>query len=207
MPRVSEMTEEKEYPRRKHPRLTGYDYSESGRYFVTICSDHNKSIFSEIVFDHSKASENDWFLPVGRGLAPAVCTTDSTRWYFGGYGVKNKMVGQICENLFEEIEKRFPCLEVEYYVIMPNHIHMIAVLHNPKETAGASPRPTLHDIVCAYKSLVTRYRNKMFGQTGTRIFQTSYYEHIIRNDREYANIIRYISENPARFAIDGKEPF
>ena len=90
---------------------------------------------------------------------------------------------------------------------MPNHIHMIAVLHNPKETAGASPRPTLHDIVCAYKSLVTRYRNKMFGQTGTRIFQTSYYEHIIRNDREYANIIRYISENPARFAIDGKEPF
>ena len=84
---------------------------------------------------------------------------------------------------------------------------ILAVLQNSKETAGATPRPTLHDIVCTFKSLVTRNQNKIFDQKGVQVFQTSYYEHIIRNDREYANILRYISENPIRWELDGKEPF
>ncbi|MBQ4121143.1 MAG: transposase, partial [Clostridia bacterium] len=140
------------------------------------------------------------------GLAPAV-TNDSVKWYFGGYGIKTKTVGQIAEKMFADIEKRFAFVTVDSYVIMPNHIHLIVVLHHLKETAGASPRPTLHDIICAYKSLVTRCRNKMLEQSETRIFQASYYEHIIRNDREYANIMRYIFENPIRWNLDGEEPF
>jgi len=195
-----------QYPKRKHPRLQGYDYSESGRYFVTICSYQNKCIFSEIVFDPTRDNTNKQVTPVGRGLAPAV-TNDSVKWYFGGYGIKTKTVGQIAEKMFADIEKRFAFVTVDSYVIMPNHIHLIVVLHNSKETAGASPRPTLHDIICAYKSLVTRCRNKMLEQSKTRIFQVSYYEHIIRNDREYANIMRYISENPIRWNMDGEEPF
>ena len=42
---------EKGLPKRKHPRLSSFDYSASGRYFVTICADQKEPIFSDIVYD------------------------------------------------------------------------------------------------------------------------------------------------------------
>ena len=59
---------------------------------------------------------------------------------------------------------------------------------------GASPRPTLTDIVCAYKSLTTR-ECKNNGFDG-KLFQTSFYEHIIRCREDYEEIEKYIYENP-----------
>ena len=81
---------------------------------------------------------------------------------------------------------------------MPNHIHIIFVFTN--ETAGASPRPTVMDVVCAYKSLTTRECKKN-GFLG-KLFQTSFYEHIIRNNEDYSDIAKYIYENPAKWYYD-----
>ena len=81
---------------------------------------------------------------------------------------------------------------------MPNHIHAIMILHG--ETAGASPRPTITDIVCAYKSLATRECKKN-GFDG-KLFQTSFYEHIIRGQEDYTEIVKYIYENPIRWYYD-----
>ena len=81
---------------------------------------------------------------------------------------------------------------------MPNHIHMIVVL---KETsAGASPRPTIMDIVCTYKSLTTRECKKEGFHN--KLFQTSFYEHIIRNKEDYEKHVKYIYENPIRWYYD-----
>ena len=77
---------------------------------------------------------------------------------------------------------------------MPNHIHILFVIEN--RTAGASPRPTISDIVCAYKSLTTRR-----CQTG-KLFQTSFYDHVIRNQADYDDIYRYIEQNPTQWELD-----
>ncbi|MBQ5597221.1 MAG: transposase, partial [Clostridia bacterium] len=89
-------------------------------------------------------------------------------------------------------------LTVEQYSIMPNHIHAILILAN--EAAGASPRPTIMDIVCAYKSLTTRECKKN-GFDG-KLFQTSFYEHIIRGQEDYDEIAKYIYENPMQWYCD-----
>ena len=96
------------------------------------------------------------------------------------------------------LEDRYPYLAVDQFVIMPNHIHAIMILNGG--AAGASPRPTITDIVCAYKSLTTRECKKN-GFEGI-LFQTSFYEHIIRGREDYEEIVKYIYENPIRWCYD-----
>ena len=192
------MDKEKELPKRKHPRLENYDYSSAGAYFVTICTQNRRCVLSRIV---------------GRGLAPAITS-----------GIEYTLFGKIAEEQLLLFEKRYPCLTVEQYSIMPNHIHAILILANeaagasPRPTimdivcahkslttrenvaAGASPRPTIMDIVCAYKSLTTRECKKN-GFDG-KLFQTSFYEHIIRGQEDYDEIAKYIYENPMQWYCD-----
>ena len=95
------------------------------------------------------------------------------------------------------LEERYPSLKVDQYVIMPNHIHAILLL---AETAGASPRPTIMDIVCAYKSLTTRQCKK--AQPIEKLFQSSFYEHVIRGREDYNEIAEYIVNNPNQWELD-----
>ena len=166
------MDKEKELPKRKHPRLNNYDYSSAGAYFITICTQDRRCILSCIV---------------GRGLAPAEKAE-----------IEYTSFGEIAKAQILMLEERYPDLTVDQYVIMPNHIHAIMILSG--KAAGASPRPTMMDIVCAYKSLTTRACKKN-GFNG-KLFQTSFYEHIIRGREDYEAHLKYIYENPMRWADD-----
>ena len=121
---------------------------------------------------------------VGRGLAPA--ETILTRY------------GKIAEEQLCALENRFSHVHVDRYVIMPNHIHAILIFE--EEAAGASPRPTLTDVVCAYKSLTTRECKKQ--KPIEKLFQTSFYEHVIRGYRDYMEIAEYILNNPQQWEMD-----
>jgi len=166
------MESKKELAKRKHPRIGNFDYSSVGSYFITICTQNRRCVLSRIV---------------GRGLAPAE-TTDIEYTRFGKIAKENLL----------SLEKRYPHLSVEQYVIMPNHIHAIFVLSDA--TAGASPRPTIMDIVCAYKSL-TAIECKRNGFKD-KLFQNSFYEHIIKNCEDYDQISKYIYYNPLRWQDD-----
>ena len=167
------MDKEKDLPKRKHPRLANYDYSSAGAYFVTMCTQNRRCVLSHIV---------------GRGLAPAETI-----------GIEYTSFGESAEKQLCLLEHRYPYLAVDQYVIMPNHIHAIMIL-NDETAAGASPRPTITDIVCAYKSLTTRECKKN-GFDG-KLFQTSFYEHIIRGREDYEELVKYICENPIRWYYD-----
>ena len=171
-------------PKRKHTRLKDYDYSDNGYYFVTIWSTEGKHLFSKIINEQQV---------VGRGLAPA------ERQYYGTV-VKYTRYGLIAEQQLFALEKRFNYITVDKYVIMPNHIHAILILKD--KTAGASPRPTLMDIICAYKSLTVRECHKYGLPDGKTIFQDSFNERVIRNESSYYTISQYIEENPFRWHLD-----
>ena len=100
--------------------------------------------------------------------------------------------------LWSLLEERFPFVIIDDYVIMPNHIHAIIIFK--KQAAGASPRPTLTDVVCAYKSLTTRECKKI--KLIDKLFQTSFHDHIIRNKHDYEEISKYIHENPLKWQFD-----
>ena len=167
-----EMDKEQKSPKRKHPRLDHYDYSSAGAYFVTICTQNRRCVLSRIV---------------GRGLAPAEID-----------GIEYTTFGKIAEEQLLLLEDRYSFLSVDRYVIMPNHIHIIFVVEG--DAAGASPRPTIMDAICAYKSLTTRECKK--AGMAEKLFQTSFYEHIIRGRKDYEEIVKYIHENPMRWYYD-----
>ena len=158
-----------ELPKRKHPRLKEYDYSQNGAYFITICTQNRRCILSRVV---------------GRGLAPAV--------------IELTDYGKVAEQELLALEKRYPFVKVDAYAIMPNHIHILFAIENG--TAGASPRPTISDIVCAYKSLTTRKCQEI--RRVDKVFQTSFYDHVIRNRSDYDDVYRYIETNPTQWELD-----
>lgn len=120
---------------------------------------------------------------VGRGLAPAE--------------IQYTAYGQIAQAQLLLLEQRYPSLKIDQYVIMPNHIHAILLL---EETAGDSRCPTITDIVCAYKSFTTRQCKKV--KPIDKLFQVSFYEHVIRGREDYNEIAEYIINNPKKWELD-----
>ena len=118
---------------------------------------------------------------VGQGLAPAVTLTD---------------LGKLAEKELLALEKRFSFVRVDKYVIMPTHIHVILEF-----AAGASPRPTLMDVVGAFKSIATRVCNQAANTPGQKRFQLSFYESVLRNESAYRECWRYIDENPLKWSL------
>ena len=87
-------------------------------------------------------------------------------------------------------------VEINKYVIMPNHVHLIVLL------AGGHGNPPLPSIVGQIKSFTTMKWNVICGTQAQKIWQTSYYDHVIRNEDDYLRIWQYIDENPAKWAED-----
>ena len=170
-------------PNRKSSRLKGFDYDTEGAYFVTICVRDRKSILSEITMTNCVVEDNADNSAVGEGLAPPEC------W------VKLKPCGEIAREQLLLLETRYPNVTVTDYVIMPDHIHAIIFL--AKTAGGASPSPTLNEVVCTFKSLTSRFCKKQYGVE--TLFQRSYADHIIRDKDDYETRRRYIYENPMRW--------
>jgi REP element-mobilizing transposase RayT len=96
-----------------------------------------------------------------------------------------------------------PNVELDAFVVMPDHMHMIAVIatHAPlASTPGSfqSPSQTIGAIVRGFKGAVTK-------QIGWPVWQRNYYDHIVRSDRDLERIRRYIAENPARWCNDNED--
>ena len=99
----------------------------------------------------------------------------------------------IVENEIRSIPARYPNVSIEKYVIMPDHIHMIVMIH--AGTGGSRPSPTIMDMVRVIKS-------KSAHRSGAPLWQRSYHEHVIRNEQDYLEIWNYIDTNPAKWAED-----
>jgi len=63
---------------------------------------------------------------------------------------------------------------------------------------GIEAANTLSDILCALKSRSTKLANKLDRQAGRKIWQRSFHDHIIRDEKDYLKIRQYIDENPVR---------
>ena len=113
-------------------------------------------------------------------------------------GVKYTRYGCVAEEQLLALPERFPFVEIYDYVIMPNHIHAVFVFKRKNDILNE--RQTLTDIICAYKSLTA----KECRENGFRgkLFQTSFYEHIVRNYDEYKEIAEYIYNNPINWYYD-----
>ena len=112
-----------------------------------------------------------------------ICTKDKA-CLFGGPGALNQY-GKLAEQGILEIEKHFSGVKLDKYVVMPNHIHLILVFQG-----NAVSLPV---VVGQYKSYVSKRIHEI--EPKRAIWQTSYHDHIIRDQRGYENIWLYIESN------------
>jgi len=146
-------------------------------------------------------------------------------WYFVTINTKNhqeifgiikngKMnlndVGKIASKHWSEIPEHYTSVELDYFVIMPNHLHGIIILNNVETGHAPSLQslntsiPSLGNIIGSFKSAVTKWCNannhKYFA------WQPRFFERIIRNEKELNNIRKYIEQNPLKWEIEKNNP-
>ena len=106
--------------------------------------------------------------------------------------------GKTSEQQIHDLSLRYRNICIDEYVIMPNHIHMIIIIREP---GGASPSPTVSDIIRVFKSQTTR-----LCDCNGKLFQRSFHDHIIRNEADYDLIKKYIQNNPLNWHSDCFNP-
>ena len=174
---------------RKNLRIPEFDYSQPGAYFVTIVAQDRKTLFGHII---------------------------------DGEMILNDM-GKMVEEVWIAIPKHFPNVELGEFVIMPNHIHGIisitveathAVAAQDEtlvEATHASPLPrvsrgplpgSIGAIIGSFKSAASKRFREIPNNPEKRLWQQNYYEHVIRNERDYQAIFDYIVANPMNWDKD-----
>jgi len=89
-------------------------------------------------------------------------------------------------------------VEIDYYVIMPDHIHLIIILDKDESKKNYS----LSDVIGKFKSFSSKKIRKVLEVEEKFEWQKSFYDRIIRNEKELYQIRKYIQENPLRWDIE-----
>lgn len=158
---------------RKHPRLKGYDYSQGGAYFVTFCTKDRKCVLSDVVVGRDA---------LGASITPTLHLTE---------------IGMSVEKHLLASEEAYPGLKIEQYAIMPNHVHILFITDGENRGAPGASRPTA--LVSRMVAAIKRFSNQDAGQ---KLWQSSFYDHVIRDENDYLTKWNYIAANPARWVED-----
>lgn len=178
--------EDKPLPKRKSIRLLGYDYSQEGLYFITICCQDKKNIFGKI--DGGMVILNR----VGKIAEAEWLKTEQIR--------QNVELGEfvIMPNHIHAIIIINNDESVGANRIRPVDKEQKGVCNTPLR----SPSQTVGAIIRGYKSAVTKQIKEKYDVKNISIWQRNYYEHIIRNSISFQNISDYIKSNPENWIQD-----
>ena len=175
---------------RRSIRLRGYDYSQPGAYFVTICVQRRQCLFGEIVGEEMRLNDaghmvERWWAELANKF-PMVDTQGHGAMpnHFHGVVVIRADVGAALRG------RPLPSPGI-------GHPHRDA--------------PTVGDILDWFKTMTTNeYIRGVKTHAWTvfpgKLWQRGYYEHVVRDDDELQRIQEYIATNPQRWAWDAQNP-
>ena len=118
--------------------------------------------------------------------------------------------GNIVKTVWHGLTHHYKYMELDEFVIMPNHIHGIIILQDAVG-AGFKPAPTikhhgLTEIVRGFKTFSSRSINQRHNTPGTHVWQRNYHEHVIRDEADLHRIRKYIVNNPLQWDMDSENP-
>ena len=187
---------------RKSIRLKGYDYSQAGLYFVTICIQDRECLLGDIsnrkmhLNDAGKMVENEWLKLTNR---------------FDNIKLHEFVVMPNHFHAILEIVRATLVVAQNNMVIQNDVIQNDVINLKMGQPQGIAPTKTLGDIVGAFQSIVTvKYirgvKNNNWHPFDGKLWQRNYWEHIIRNDNSYQTISDYIVNNPLKWSDDKFNP-
>jgi putative transposase len=163
-------------------RLKGYDYSQSGIYFVTMCVQDKVCLLGKIVDGRMQANTYGEIVK------------ENWRWLAEQYPYVILDEWIVMPNHFHGIL----CITNSDRGVGPR----IATNRGSSRTAPIAKRKPLGRLIGAFKTVSTKYINELRNTPGVRFWQRNYYEHIVRNERELNNIRQYIVNNPLHWEFD-----
>ena len=97
-----------------------------------------------------------------------------------------------------------PEITLDSFVVMPNHLHGIIVIHPGRGGSRTAPTTVestkpLGRLIGAFKTTSTKRINMIRGTPGIALWQRNYYEHIVRGEFDLFRIRKYIAANPAKW--------
>ena len=116
-----------EFPKRKHNRLTEYDYSTPNAYFITICTQNRKNLFWINSSEKIARPENVPLTRIGMCVKQVIC----------------------------DIPSHYPAITVDHAVIMPNHIHLLLQINTDADGRPMSA-PTISMVINQTKGVISK---------------------------------------------------
>lgn len=174
---------------RRSIRLKGYDYSQSGLYFITICVQGRNCLFGKIINDEMVLNNagkiiDDWWQKIPEKFPDIVLDE---------YIIMPNHFHAIIENVGADLGVRQSPLD----------------MNEPAQTQGSAPMDGtfLYSIVQWFKTMTTNEYIRNVRELGwepfdKKVWQRNYHEHIIRDQQSYLKISEYISTNPLRWQED-----
>ena len=156
-------------------RLKNWDYGSTGLYFVTVNTKNRESFFGEIIGVETQNFASLRYSPLG------ILAVQS----------------------WNEIPNHFPFIELDEYILMPDHIHGIVLINKPEYNEWRVNKfgpqsKNLGSVIRGFKVGVKKYarENKINFE-----WQPRYYDHVIRSENELNRIREYIIENPIKYVM------
>lgn len=132
--------------------------------------------------------------------------------------------GRIAHECWEKIPTIYSHIQLDEFIVMPNHIHGILIIDDKRrmkrdaqrgdqrnegwanqreeERARQCLAPTLGVVIGQFKSVVTKRMNALRDTPGTYVWQRNYHDHIIRDEMDLNRIRKYIRDNPREWKND-----
>ena len=214
--------------RRRYNRLYGYDYSRTGGYFLTLCAYNRQKLFSEeVIFPDGWYPETDrmQYGEVSDSLVGAhPCVRPAERLKNNGIYVGKHNAVTMIEKWIHKIPETFKNVKIDYYVIMPDHVHLILFMCNERDAHMGAPQQIngedgfadvcdhennvyVYDIMKWFKTMTTNEYIRLVKQNvlppfKKHVWQRDYIDRVIRNSDELYEIRKYIKQNPEKMMYD-----
>jgi putative transposase len=116
--------------------------------------------------------------------------------------------GLLVERSWVELRDTYPYVNLDAWVLMPNHLHGVVVITDESGDATniLMKRKPLGNLIGAFKTISTRHINELRGSSGTPVWQRNYYEHVVRSDAVLRRVRDYIQTNPGNWSTDKENP-
>ena len=163
------------FPQRKSPRLQGYDYTQNGAYFVTICAYQRQHLFGEI--------NDDEIVLNTLGCIVQTCWEEIPK-HFANAELDSFV---IMPNHVHGIVVIFDEATGDKY---------------QSERFGNPIAQSLSTMMRSFKSAVTKQINQLLMTDNTPVWQGRFHDHIIRNEQSLNLLREYVAANPSRWQED-----
>ncbi len=205
---------------RRSIRLKDYEYSQPGSYFITICTHNHINLFGKIVSLRAglEPARTSW----SSNNNPELALQEFSK-------MNLNIFGEEVLSTWKDLVNHIIGIKLGEFVIMPNHFHGIIHIIDPENEwhdfipsqfiyhdvgidtvrAGSEPAPNnqvkqtpLSEVIRQFKTFSTRKINRVRKSPGHPVWKRDYYEHIIRDQKSYDQIVEYIQNNPIMWNLD-----